>query len=219
MVQLCSLEKPKPLKPPRPGIRRVFFKDLQDIPLVLSTGALKAQAEAFVPRSQANAQGGDVEGQLEAEDATVEIDQQIEQPDADATDLVDSRDIADSLASTAASLAVEHISQEQKNAALCLLKQHRQRARNQKLEMNKPLTQKVCDSYFETCLKLAVGPEQWPRGYYYKKVYLGLVPHLLACVKGVERYASVAKAEAMKRYQGGGPQDHDEMRETINKIL
>jgi hypothetical protein len=63
-----------------------------------------------------------------------------------------------------------------------------------------------------------VGPEQWPHGYYYKKVYLGLVPHLLACVKGVESYASVAKAEAKKRYQGGGPQDYDEMRETINKI-
>jgi hypothetical protein len=28
-------------------------RDLQDIPLVLSTGPLNAQAEAFVPRSQA----------------------------------------------------------------------------------------------------------------------------------------------------------------------
>jgi hypothetical protein len=167
MVPLCSLEKPKPLTPPRKGIRCVFFKDLQDIPLVLSTGTLKAQAEAFVPRSQANAQGGDVEGQLEAEDATAEIDQQIEQPDADTTDLVDSRNIADSLASTAASLAVEHISQEQKDAALCFLKIYQQRARNQKLERNKTLMQKICDLYLEDCLKSAPGPErrQSPDGY------------------------------------------------------
>jgi hypothetical protein len=213
MVQLCSLEKPKPLTPPRKGIRRVFFKDLQDIPLVLSTGPLKAQAEN--PRSQANVQGGDVEGQ--AEDGTAEIDPQIEQPDADATDLVDSRDIADSLASTAASLAVEHISQEQKKGALCFLKIYRQRARNQKLERNKTLMQKICDSYFEDCLKSAPGPErrQSPDRYYWK-LYLGLVPHLLACVKGLENYAFWAEVEAKKGYRGGEKQG---VHKTTNELL
>jgi hypothetical protein len=224
MVQLCSLEKPKPLTPPRPGIRRVFFKDLQDIPLVLSTGALKAQAEVFVPRSQANVQG-DVEDQ--AEDATAEIDQQIEQPDADATDLVDSRDITDSLASTAAPLAVEHISQEQRNAALCFLKRYQQRKRNLELEKTKTLTQKTCDCYFEACLKLAPPPEERQSldGYrwkvyigYYWKLYLGLVPHLLASVKGLESYAFSAKAEAKKRYRGSEKQDYDDVHKTTNEI-
>jgi hypothetical protein len=217
MVQLCSLEKPKPLTPPRKGIRRVFFKDLQDIPLVLSTGPLKPQAEAFVPRSQENVQGGDVEGQ--AEDGTAEIDQQIEQPDADATDLVDSRDITDSLASAAAPLTVEHISQEQKNAALCFLKIYQQRKRNLELEKTKTLTQKTCDSYFEGCLKLAPPPEkrQSPDGYYWK-LYLGLVPHLLACVKGLESYAFSAKAEAKKRYRGREKQDYDDVHKTMNEI-
>jgi hypothetical protein len=220
MVQLCSLEKPKPLKPPRKGIRRVFFKNLQDIPLVLSTGPLKAQAEN--PRSQANVQVGDVEG------ATAEIDQQIEQPDADATDLVDSRDIADSLASTAAPLAVEHISQEQKKAALCFLKIYQQRKRNLELEKTKTLTQKTCDSYFEYCLKSAPTPEkrQLPDGYrwkvyigFYWKLYLGLVPHLLACVKGLESYAFSAKAEAKKRYRGSEKQDYDDVHKTTNEIV
>ena len=51
MIQLCSSDKPKPQTPPPEGIRRVSFKNLQDVPLVLSTGSLRATAETFVPRS------------------------------------------------------------------------------------------------------------------------------------------------------------------------
>jgi hypothetical protein len=102
--------------------------------------------------------------------------------------------------------------QEQKNAALCFLKIYRQRARNQKLERNKTLMQKICDSYFEDCLKSAPGPErrQSPDRYYWK-LYLGLVPHLLACVKGLEGYAFWAEAEAKKGYRGSEKQDVHKM--------
>jgi hypothetical protein len=194
MVQLCLLEKPKPLTPPRPGIRRVFFKNLQDIPQVLSTGPLKAQAKALVPGSQGNVHGGNVEGQ--AEDATAEIDQQIEQPDA------------------------EHISPEQKNAALCFLKLYQQRKRNLELEKTKTPTQKTCDCYFEDCLKLAPPPEKRPSpGGYYRKLYLGLVPHLLTYVKGLESYAFSAKAEAKKRYRGSEKQDYDDVHKTMNEMV
>ncbi|RXW11442.1 hypothetical protein EST38_g14413 [Candolleomyces aberdarensis] len=224
MVQLCSTEKPKPHKSPPEGIRRVPFKNLEDVPLVLSTGPLNAQAKAYVPNSlkpQANVDGGDNSTEGQGGEAAAELQQQIEQTEADVTDLVDSRNIVDSLASTAAPLAVEHISQEQKDVALCLLKKYRQRARNQKLEKNKAPTQKNCDSYFETCLELALDRKkmQWPRGFYYRKLYLGLVPHLLACMKGVESYAFSAKAKAKKRYRGNEKQDYDRMHKTTNEIV
>ncbi|RXW11576.1 hypothetical protein EST38_g14279, partial [Candolleomyces aberdarensis] len=224
MVQLCSTERPRPQKPSPEGIRRVFFKNLDDVPLVLSTGALRPQAEAFIPsflKPQAtNVGGGDNSTEGQGGNAAAEIEQQIEQPEADVTDLVDSRNIVDSLTSTAAPLAVEHISQKQKDVALCLLKKYRQRARNQKLEKNKTPTQKVCDSYFETCLGLALDRKkmQWPRGFYYRKLYLGLVPHLLACIKGVRSYAFSAKAKAKKRYRGNEKQDYDGMHKTTNEI-
>ncbi|KAJ2926880.1 hypothetical protein H1R20_g10209, partial [Candolleomyces eurysporus] len=220
MVQLCSIEKPKPQKPPSEGIRRVFFKNLEDVPVVLSTSPLNAQAKPFVPSTlelRVNVERGSnstVEGQ--GGDAA-----EVEQPEADVTDLVDSRNIVDSLASTAAPLSVEHISQEQKGVALCLLKKYRQRARNQKLEKKKTPTQKDCDSYFEACLELALDRKkmQWPHGFYYRKLYLGLVPHLLACIKGVGSYAFSAKAKAKKRYRGDEKQDYDGMHKTTNEIV
>ena len=139
---------------------------------------------------------------------------------ADVTNLVDSHNPVDSLASTAAPLEAEHSSQEQKDVALRLLHKYRQRMRNKKLERHKTATQKTCDSYFEACLKLASDPEkmQWPYGFYYKKLYLGLVPHLLACLKTVESYAFSAKEKAKIRYRKDEKQDYDGMHKKMNEI-
>ncbi|KAJ2931129.1 hypothetical protein H1R20_g5905, partial [Candolleomyces eurysporus] len=108
--------------------------------------------------------------------------------------------------------------QKKKDLALRLLQKHRQRVRNKKLEQHKTTTQKACDSYFETCFKLAQ-ESQWPCKPYYKKIYLGLVPHLLACVKGVESYAFSAKAEAKKRLRGDEKWDYDETRKMTNEMV
>ena len=195
MIQLCSIEQQQAYKrPPPTGIRRVFFKTLQEIPVVLATGPLRAGAKEFVPGA---IKAKTIEEKSVA--AVEETDQQpVEQTEADVTDLIDSQDIVDSLPSTAAPIVAQSVTQDQKDVALRLLGNYRRRARNQKLEKHKTPTQKVCDSYFETCLKLALDPEnmQWPCGFYYRKLYLGLVPHLLACVKGVESYAFSAKEKA-----------------------
>ncbi|RXW14759.1 hypothetical protein EST38_g11097 [Candolleomyces aberdarensis] len=220
--EACSEPSRPPAKPSPEGIRRVFFKNLQDVPLVLSTGALRPQAEEFIPSALkpqvTKVGGGDNSAEGQGGEAATELEQQ---PEADVTDLVDSRNIVDSLASTAAPLAVDHISQEQRDVALRLLGKHRQRVKNQELEEKKTPTQKVCDSYFETCLKLALDAKKmgWPRKLYYRKLYLGLVPHLLACIKGVESYAFSAKAEAKKRYRGNEQRDYDEMHKTTNEIV
>lgn len=218
MVQLCSIEQQQTYKyPPPEGVRRVFFKTLEEVPVVLSTGPLRAEAKEFVPGAM-RAKAAEEESKAVAE----EVDQQpVEQNEADVTDLIDSRDIVDSLPSTAAPLVAESISQEQKDVAMRFLSNYRQRTRNQKLEKNKTSTQKICDSYFDTCLKLALDPEkmQWPYGFYYRKMYLGLVPHLLACVKGVESYAFSAKEKAKKRYRGHEKQDLDGIHKRTNEIV
>ncbi|RXW12996.1 hypothetical protein EST38_g12858 [Candolleomyces aberdarensis] len=222
MVQLYSTEQRKPQKPPAEGVRRVLFKTPEDVLSVLSTGESRAQDKATAPnpsKLRANAGGGGMTVKTQGDTAAETeqpIDHQIEQPEADATDPVDSRNLVD--ANTTAPLEVEHSSQEQKNVALRLLNRYQQRARNKKLEKHKTATQRTRDSYFEICLKLAQ-KMRWTRGSYYKKLYLGLVPHLLVCVKGVEGYAFVAKAEARKQYRGDDKRDYDGMHKTTSEIV
>ncbi|KAJ2926890.1 hypothetical protein H1R20_g10212, partial [Candolleomyces eurysporus] len=204
MVQLCSTEKPNPQSPPPEGIRRVFFKNLDDVPLVLSMGAqvsLNASAPGHC-ELRANAEGGDnstIDAQEDAPAGTAaeqRVEPQIEQPGAVLTDLA------------------------QKDLALRLLRNYRQRMKNKDLEKHKTTTQKNCDSYFETCLKLASDPKevQWPCGSYYRKLYLGLVPHLLACVKAVESYALSAWSEA-RNHCRKEKQDYDGMYKMKSEII
>lgn len=189
MVQLCSAEKPDPEWAPPENVRRVFFKGLKDVPLALSTDPLCAEAKPgakakplstdtssteaellsketkgaeSLPTNSSNPQANTV---VEASSSTAEIEQQVdrpqtEQPEADITDIVDSRDLVDPLVNTAAPLDVERSSPEQKNLALRLFHKYRQRIRNRKLEKRKTTTQRTCDSYFETCLKLASDPKE-----------------------------------------------------------
>ncbi|RXW13065.1 hypothetical protein EST38_g12789 [Candolleomyces aberdarensis] len=190
-VQLRSSEKPNFQKPPTEGIRRVFFKNPDDVPSALSVGAQTANADSG-SNSTVKTQGlGDTPTGTEQP-----VDQQVEQPAAILTDIV------------------------RKDLALRLLYHHRQRVRNKELEKYKTTTQKTCDSSFETCLKLVADPNemQWTRGSYYKKLYLGLVPHLLACVKAVESYALSAWSEARDQSRKE-KQDYDDMYRTKSEII
>ncbi|RXW14817.1 hypothetical protein EST38_g11041 [Candolleomyces aberdarensis] len=199
-VQYCSTEKPNLEKPPPENIRRVF-KNLDDAPSALS---VSEQANPpFVPGSRglrANSESGGnstVEAQGDGPSGMEQlVEQQIKQPEAVLTDLT------------------------RKDLVLRLLHVYRQRVRNKDLEKHKTITQKNCDSYFETCLKLASDSKemQWPCGSYYRKLYLGLVPHLLACVKAVESYALSAWSEARDQSRKE-KQDYDGMYKTKSEII
>ncbi|KAJ2926891.1 hypothetical protein H1R20_g10211, partial [Candolleomyces eurysporus] len=108
----------------------------------------------------------------------------------------------------------------QEDVALRLLYKFRQRVKNKELEKHKTTMQKTYDSYFETCLKLASDPKgmQWSCGSYYRKLYLGLVPHLLACAREVESYALSAWSEARNQCRKE-KQDYDGMYKTKSEII
>jgi hypothetical protein len=186
-------------------------------------GSVEQRLDTSKPEASAE-NGGNSTIEAQGEDTAAEAanEQQIEQPEADVTDLVDPQDpnLVESFTSTAAPLAVEHSSQEQRGVALRLLHGYRQLVRNKKLEKQKTATQKTCNAYFKTCLKLASDPKemQWPCGFYYRKLYLGLVPHLLACVKAVESYAFTARAKARIRYRKEEKQDYDGVHKRMNEI-
>ncbi|KAF6765917.1 hypothetical protein DFP72DRAFT_996790 [Ephemerocybe angulata] len=215
MVQLCLLQKKHDKQWPAPkGVRRVFFSKLEDVPTILSTGPMRADAAPFVPKGLAKAGAG---ASVAVDENEESVEQTIEQPDADAAGLVDSRDLVDTLATTAAPLAVEKISDGQKAIAARLTARYRRVLRTRKLERAKTSTQKAYDSFFDTCLK-ASKDMAWPHGFFYRKLYLGLVPHLLACVNGVESYAHSAKAKAKKRLRKDEKQDLEGLNKRITEL-
>lgn len=215
LVQLCLLEKQTPQqRPPPKGIRRVFFKSLDDAPLVLSTGPMRADAPAFVPRQLAKTVTNDSSAG-EGEAGKEAIEEAVEKPEADMTDVVDSRNLVDAIATAEAPPPVQ-VSEEQKVVAAKLWAKYQRRLRSAKLEKAKSATQKARDSYFETCLGLSEDME-WPFGFFYRKLYLGLVPNLLACVNRVDSYAYGARAKAKRRFRLGT--DAAEDLEGLNKRM
>lgn len=176
---------------------------------MLSAGSLEVQAKADAPNSESSNPQADAE-----------VEQQIEEPEEDFTDFMDSQDIPDPLPSTAASLATEDITQEQRDVALRLLKGYR----NLVYEQEKSASRKRYDSYFDTCLKMALDPKQmqWSDGFgfYYRKLYLGLVPHLLTCVRAVEVYASSEKEKTKQQYKDDQRvEGYDDLHKKMNEVV
>jgi len=198
--------------PQRQGVRRIFFKKIEDLPVLLSAAPMRADAPVFVPRSM------EAKAEPEQEDNGEQEESTIDQPDADFAGLVDSRTIEDSLKSTAAPLAVEVISDEEKEVARRFLAGYNRVLRNRKLEKKKGPVQQTCDSYFMTCLKQAEEME-WREGSFYKKLFLGLVPHLLTCINVVDSYSAGAKKAAKKRLMDNKQrQDMDALNKRMTEI-
>ncbi|KAF5314113.1 hypothetical protein D9611_006922 [Ephemerocybe angulata] len=101
---------------------------------------------------------------------------------------------------------MESISDQQRAVASQLTKAYRRILRNRELERAKILTQKVYDCCFVNCLK-ALKNMEWSHRLFYRKLYLGLVPHLLGCVDRVISYAHSAKARAKKRLRAAKVDD------------
>ncbi|TEB34927.1 hypothetical protein FA13DRAFT_1707130 [Coprinellus micaceus] len=195
LVELYSMDGVGPLKPPPAGVRRVFFESSEHALVVLGKGPMRAEAPEFVPKAKVEAGAPSVANRGETDEPA---DQAFEQPETDSTELVDSRNLVESLVSTAAPLAPESITDEQKAIASTLLAGYRRIVRTRKMEKAKTQTQKSCDSFYLTCLKLSQGID-WGDVTFYKKLYLGLVPHLLTCVDVVQPYAQSAKKKLRPR--------------------
>jgi hypothetical protein len=70
----------------------------------------------------------------------------------------------------------------------------RRRAEKAKRSANEEL----CESFFNTCFDVSTKIE-WPPRSTYKMLFLGLVPHLLTCVHGLEAYLNKREADIESR--------------------
>ncbi|TFK22053.1 hypothetical protein FA15DRAFT_758288 [Coprinopsis marcescibilis] len=185
LVQLCheSSTPPKQQLLPK-NVTRVTFKSVDDVRRALNANpsaatllsSLRADAPTFVPGGKKitgpEGRGSNAEG--EAEEAG-------DRPDADTTDVADSQNLVNSIANTAAPLPQEAIPEAQLIIARKILKGYRRLVLQRELQQKRSPVEASCNSIHETCLKLSSNMD-WPNGLYYKKLYLGLIPHLLICV-------------------------------------
>lgn len=207
VVQLRSMERQTTwsLLPPPEGAHRVYFRSLEQARVALAQGPMRADAEEFVPRA------------MTLQKAKALAEQAIDVPEVDLAELVDSRDLADSLASTAVPLAVRKVTEEQKGVARRLLVGFRKRVSIRKLEKVKKRTQVSCDSFFLSCLLRSKGMN-WSGSSLYRKLYLGIVPHLLTCADVLQSYALSAKRQARSRWRDESEKDLEGLGKQITEL-
>lgn len=88
-------------------------------------------------------------------------------------------------------------SEAKKHAADVLLHAFQRRLSRRRGVAKSPLSTKVAP-LFSLCLEEAQHME-WQSGHIYRKVYLGALPHVLLCLKEVQKCAKFAKADVKER--------------------
>lgn len=78
-----------------------------------------------------------------------------------------------------------------------------QALRNRNLQSRKTLAEKNCDAHFDTCLQ-ASASMALPRQSLYRKLYLGILPHLLVCIDAVSSHVESMKARAQEKFLSNG---------------
>ena len=58
----------------------------------------------------------------------------------------------------------------------------------------------------------------WPHGRYYRKLFLGPLPHVLVCLSGVHSYLVGAKDKAKKRYKVATHQELDNVGKKMTEL-
>ncbi|KAF8974058.1 hypothetical protein BDZ97DRAFT_421872 [Flammula alnicola] len=202
-------EKPSPYPPPY-GVRRVTYKSIVDIPrLVDNTQSslvsnLRPDAPVFVPKPR-------LPEAPAADDA--ELEQDIEEPEADNIEIINTASSVDSITVTALPDVDSPPSEEQIKAALVIqtkcreLMKRRRKTAKSSLDMSRT-------SCFEECLAESRKIE-WPMGSFYRLLFLGPLPHVLVCLKSFHTWAIDTKKRNKKRYKVAS---HQEL-EDINKRL
>ncbi|KAH6917671.1 hypothetical protein BKA70DRAFT_1139349 [Coprinopsis sp. MPI-PUGE-AT-0042] len=231
LVQLCHESSKSPQRPPPKNINRVIFKSLEDVRRTLAphisslaiASSLRAEAPAFVPRSMKQPEAPQTLFLRERDhtaperEAEAQVEEAADKPDADTTDIVDSGKLVDNMANTVSDAPHEVIPDEQLIVARELVKRYRHRVAHRNFEKKKSAADSQVDSTYETCLKLSM-EMGWPNGNYYKKLYLGLVPHLLVCVNAVQTHAQSAKGIAKKQLLKGKRQNLDDLSSQMTEL-
>ena len=150
-------------------------------------------------------------GDHELEDATGQF------PEGDVTRLLGLPDVVELLPSTVTPSSLQSTAEEQKAVARKLLAGYRRTLKTRRMEKAKTQTQKSCDSFYLTCLKSSQGMD-WGEITFYKKLYLGLIPHLLTCVDVVQPYAQSAKKKLRPRLLDKSERDLEGLKKEMDDL-
>ncbi|KAF6765898.1 hypothetical protein DFP72DRAFT_865003 [Ephemerocybe angulata] len=94
-------------------------------------------------------------------------------------------------------------------AAKFLTARYRAILRSRSMAAGKSRAQKSCDAYFKACLS-NLAYFHWPERCFYRVLYLGLVPHILACLKALESLALAKKIKTREQMHMGSV-EHDNL--------
>ncbi|KAH6876648.1 hypothetical protein BKA70DRAFT_1576722 [Coprinopsis sp. MPI-PUGE-AT-0042] len=216
-----SLAISSSLRDQAPASRGILTPHMPSLAIARS---LRAEAPAFVPRSmkQQDAhqevvrnRGNTLTNEKEGEGVAAE--QVVDRPDADTADIMNAGKLVNAMANTVVEAPHPVIPENQLNLAQKLLKRYRYRVNHGNLEKKKTVVDSQLNVVYETCLKLSADMK-WPNGNYYRKLYLGLVPHLLICINAVQRHAQNARGNAKKRLLKEEKQDLDDLTKEMNEL-
>ncbi|KAF8895020.1 hypothetical protein CPB84DRAFT_1782432 [Gymnopilus junonius] len=210
MIQLYHESKVSTSRSPPKGIRRIVYKTIADISRLLDNprpaivSNLRADAPEFVPRPRI--------AETPADD-DIEAEQDIEEPEVDDTEIINTAHSAESIA--VAALPEEHVepSQEQIQAAIRIQTLYRKVMRLRR-KIPKNILDASRQSCFEACLQESFRIE-WPNGNFYRMLFLGPLPHVLVCLNAARTWALEAKKRNKKRFTSATHQDLED----VNKRL
>jgi hypothetical protein len=218
MIQLYH-ESKKPGRRGAPsGVRRVFYKAIEDVPRLLSEvsapsflSSLRADAPAFVPRPARKVDDERATEVPNSEDpsAGAEVHEDIEEPEVDHTDVMNNTTAIETIANTALQGTNELPSEEKIHATRVFQTAYR-KVLIRRRKATKTVAEASRTSFFEACF-VEASRMDWPHGRYYHKLLLGPLPHVLVCLSGVHSYLLEAKAKTKKRYTVATHQELDEV--------
>ena len=211
MIQLYHALEAVSANPPLRGIRRVVFKRIADVPLLLdgsmSFSNLRPDAPAFVPKPR-------VADTAPLEDET---DQVPEEPEADT-----SASGALNATATVEPIAVAELpesnlppSEEQIKAASFLQAMYRRRQRR-KTKTNKAPLHVWLKRCFKQCLTESSKME-WPQRSHYRFMFLGPLPHVLACINTAHSWVMDNKQRNKDKFKTALHQDLEEVAKRLTE--
>ena len=180
-------------KPAHPDVRRVVYKSSPEVlgllnsskPAVISN--LRPDAPVFVPKPRVDQASEDIE--------STEIDQEIEEPEVDNTDIIGAASV-ESITVTALPEANLPPSEKQLHAA-CVIQTAYRKLLGRRRKSTSDLEASRA-SFFNGCLEESRKME-WPNGIYYRLLFLGPLPHVLVCLSAAHSWAIDTKARNKKR--------------------
>lgn len=179
--------------------------------------SLHADAPAFVPWQIRRVDDEGVTEVPNSEDpsAGAEVHEDIEEPEVDHTDVMNSTTAVETIANTALPDTNVLPSEEKIHAAGVLMSYRKVLISRRK--STRTVVQASRATFFEAC-RVEASRMDWPHGMYYRMLFLGPLPHVLVCLSWVLSFLVRAKDKVKKRYNVAAHQELDNVMKKMTEL-